>query len=43
MASEDYEKCRTRVEDGAEEIGRFLIELNGRGELFRPDMKQASG
>lgn len=39
MASEDYKKCRTRVADGAEEIGRFLLELNERGELFRPDLR----
>jgi C_GCAxxG_C_C family probable redox protein len=39
MASEDYEKCRTRVADGAEEIGRFLVELDERGGLFRPDLK----
>ena len=39
MASEDYEKCRIRVAEGAEEIGRFLVELNERGELFRPDLK----
>jgi C_GCAxxG_C_C family probable redox protein len=39
MASEDYEQCRTRVADGAEEIGRFLVELNERGDLFRPDLK----
>jgi hypothetical protein len=43
MASEDYGKCRTRVADGAEEIGHFLVELNGRGELFRSDLKQALG
>jgi C_GCAxxG_C_C family probable redox protein len=41
MSSEDYEKCRTRVADGAEQIGHFLVELNGRGVLFRPDLKQA--
>ncbi len=30
MASDGYEKCRTRVEEGAEEIGHFLVELKER-------------
>jgi C_GCAxxG_C_C family probable redox protein len=39
MASDGYVKCRTRVADGAEEIGRFLVDLNERGQLFRPELK----
>jgi hypothetical protein len=33
--SEDHEKCVSVVGDGAEEIARFLQELDAREELFR--------
>jgi hypothetical protein len=32
--SSEHEKCFTRVADGAEEIARFILELNQKGELF---------
>ena len=35
-SSKDHEKCLERVEEGAEEIGLLLKELEERGELFRP-------
>ncbi len=35
MGSDAYEKCLARVEDGAREIGLFLLNLNERGELFQ--------
>ena len=34
-ASKEHEKCFARVGDGAEEIARFIKELNQKGELFR--------
>jgi len=34
--SKDHDKCIARVADGAEEIAHFLIELNEKGDLFRP-------
>ena len=33
--SEEYEKCLSRVTDGAEETALFLMELDEKGELFR--------
>lgn len=34
-SSKGYEKCFSRVAEGAKEIGLFLMKLNERGELFR--------
>jgi C_GCAxxG_C_C family probable redox protein len=36
ILSEDHNQCVKRVGDGAEEIARFLIKLEGQGALFRP-------
>lgn len=40
FGSEGHEKCMSRVEECAEEIARFLTNLNERGELFRPEFKR---
>jgi len=39
FGTEGHERCMCRVADGAEEIARFLTELNERGDLFRPELK----
>lgn len=36
MASEEHETCIERVGQGAREIACHLMEMEGRGELFRP-------
>ncbi|MCP4751348.1 MAG: C_GCAxxG_C_C family protein [Proteobacteria bacterium] len=38
MASDDYNKCITRVAEGTEEIALLLKELDEKGELFRIKM-----
>jgi C_GCAxxG_C_C family probable redox protein len=40
FGSEGHEECISRVAEGAEEIARFLKEVNERGDLFRPEFKQ---
>jgi len=37
IQSEDHNQCTTRVGEGAGEIARFLVELEGQGALFRPE------
>ena len=39
-ASKEHEKCFARVGDGAEEIARFIKELNEKGELFKVNNKK---
>lgn len=39
FASDGHERCIARVAEGAEEIARFLQELNRRGQLFRPPLR----
>jgi C_GCAxxG_C_C family probable redox protein len=40
FGTDEHEKCISRVAEGAEEIARFLKDLNERGDLFRPDFKR---
>jgi C_GCAxxG_C_C family probable redox protein len=40
FGTEGHERCMCRVAEGAEEIARFLNELNERGDLFRPELKE---
>ena len=37
QASNEHQKCYTRVADGAEQIALFIKELHQKGELFRSD------
>jgi hypothetical protein len=38
LGSEGPERCACWVAEGAEELARFLRDLNERGELFRPQL-----
>ena len=40
FGSDGHEKCMSRVAEGAEEIARFLENLEERGDLFRPEFKR---
>jgi C_GCAxxG_C_C family probable redox protein len=40
FGSGEHEKCMSRVAEGAEEIARFLKELDERGDLFRPELER---
>lgn len=40
FGSDEHEKCMSRVAEGAREIALFLKDLNERGDLFRPELKQ---
>lgn len=40
FGSEGHEECISRVAEGAEEIARFLKEVDERGDLFRPEFKR---
>jgi C_GCAxxG_C_C family probable redox protein len=40
FGTEGHEQCMCRVADAAEEIALFLNELNERGDLFRPELKE---
>jgi len=40
FGSDGHEKCMSRVAEGAEDIARFLKNLEERGDLFRPEFKR---
>ena len=40
FGTEGHERCSSWVADAAEEIALFLKELNERGDLFRPRLKE---